>query len=263
MRTGTAVAIALFVLLGPISTSFAQTAPVPSSAAVVVVNGRIDDYERDALMRRFDQARAAGAKTVIVEIDTYGGLVTSALDISRYIKRQTDLHTIAFVRDKAISAGAMIAFACDEIVMQPASVMGDCAPISYRLDGTLESLAPAERAKAESPVLADFRDSALRNHHDLLLADAMVTVGREVRFVQSTTGEKRLVNAADFKTLSDGGWKPVPNVADPVNASDKLLTIYSRDADAIGLSVGEFGSPAALAQARALNVVSTFEPGVG
>jgi ClpP class serine protease len=47
--------------------------------------------------------RAAGAKTVVVEIDTYGGLVTSALEMSRFIKRQNaeGIHTIAFVRDKA------------------------------------------------------------------------------------------------------------------------------------------------------------------
>ena len=96
-------------------------------------------------------------------IDTYGGIVTSGLDISRFIKQQTDVHTIAFVHNKAISAGAMIAMACDEIVMEPSAVIGDCAPIMLRTDGSLDPMPDTERAKMESPVLADFRDSAQRN----------------------------------------------------------------------------------------------------
>src|SRR4051794_32554000 len=91
-----------------------STAPTSSSkAAVVVLEGPIDEYNRDMLMRRFSDARAVGAKVVILQIDTYGGMVTAGLDISQFIKQQNDLHTIAFVHRKAISAGAMIAMACD------------------------------------------------------------------------------------------------------------------------------------------------------
>src|SRR5689334_12764665 len=86
---------------------------------VITIDGQIDDYSKGALERRFEKARALNADTVILQIDTYGGLVTSALEMSRFIKRQNDLHVIAFVHDKAISAGAMIALACDELVMSP------------------------------------------------------------------------------------------------------------------------------------------------
>lgn len=231
----------------------------------MVVSGTIDDIERDSFMRRFSKARAAGAKTVIVEIDTYGGLVTSALEMSRYIKRQDHegIHTIAFVRDKAISAGAMIAFACDELVMQPSSVIGDCAPIMYRSDGGIDELPATERAKAESPVLADFLDSAQRNHHDPKLAEAMVVLGHEIRFVESPTGEKRIVTGDEFKTLSADGWKAINSVIDPINSSGKLLTIHSNTANAIGLSSAEFNSRDTLAEARNLKIIDTFEQGAG
>jgi hypothetical protein len=56
----------------------------------------------------------------------------------------------------------MLAFACDEIVMHASLGDGDCAPIMYRRDGGIDALPPTERAKAESPVLADFLDSAQR-----------------------------------------------------------------------------------------------------
>ena len=269
---GIAIALLAFVcspvVCSPVRadiSSVSSQADRDNHAAVVVVSGQIDDVERDAFMRRFAKARAAGAKTVIVEIDTYGGLVTSALEMSRYIKRQDaeGIHTIAFVRDKAISAGAMIAFACDEIVMQPASVIGDCAPIMYRSDGDIESLPPTERAKAESPVLADFLDSAQRNKHDPKLAEAMVVLGRAIHFVESPTGEKRIVSDEEFKSLTNDGWKSVGAVPNPINSSDKLLTIYSNVANAIGLANGEFASREALAQARGLTIDNTFEQSAG
>src|SRR3954464_1452501 len=114
---GVPLSMTVWVLLVLSSTAFAQThpttQPTPHKAAVVVLEGPIDDYSRDMLFKRFADARAVGADTIILRIDTYGGLVTAGLDISRFIKAQSDLHTIAFVHGKAISAGAMIAMACD------------------------------------------------------------------------------------------------------------------------------------------------------
>ena len=147
--------------------------------------------------------------------------------------------------------------------MQPASVIGDCAPIMYRSDGEVDGLAATERAKAESPVLADFLDSAQRNNHDPKLAEAMVVLGHAIHFLESPTGEKRVVNGDEFKTLTADGWKAVGSVPDPVNASDKLLTIHSSAAKAIGLSSDEIASREELAKARNLNIVDTFEAGMG
>src|SRR3954470_23379343 len=65
----------------------AEAGPAEKSAtAVIVLKGQIDDFNRDELFKRFASARAAGAKTVVLRIDTYGGLVTAGLDISRFIK---------------------------------------------------------------------------------------------------------------------------------------------------------------------------------
>src|SRR4051794_34463372 len=48
----------------------AAAAASPQPAAVVQLFGEIDDYSRDALFRRFAAARAAGAKTIILEENT-------------------------------------------------------------------------------------------------------------------------------------------------------------------------------------------------
>ena len=103
-----------------------QTAPAglqapasPARAAVIALSGPVDEQMRRSLDRHLRDARATGTTTIILSIDTYGGLVTSGLEISALLKRQTALHTIAFIDEKALSAGAMIALACDEIVMAP------------------------------------------------------------------------------------------------------------------------------------------------
>ncbi len=253
------------------SAASAQTQPAtapaspstPHKAAVVVLQGEIDDYNRDQLMKRFADARAIGADTVILRIDTYGGMVTAGLDISRFIKSQTDLHTIAFVHGKAISAGAMIAMSCNEIVMEPIAVIGDCAPIMLRTDGSMQPMPDTERAKMESPVLADFRDSAQRNGYDPLIAEAMVRVDTVVHYIESTDGEKKFVDQADYDKLIADGWKPVEGVQDPVDGPKELLTVHSDLARKIGLAKDIQTSPQALAEARSYQILDTFAPSAG
>src|SRR5438552_3255049 len=107
------------------SNSSAQ--PVP--AAIVELRGVIDDFSRDSLFKRFDQATAAGAKVIILKLNTPGGLASAGLDISRFLRSQSDVRTVAFVDGKALSAGIMVGLAADKLVMAPGSLIGDSAPI--------------------------------------------------------------------------------------------------------------------------------------
>ncbi|MEM6459848.1 MAG: hypothetical protein AAF710_10720, partial [Planctomycetota bacterium] len=114
------------------SSSTAPTRPrvssLPSGAnvAIIPVRGVIYDFTYESLQRRVDRAVNSGASVIVLEIDTYGGVVTAALDIAKYLKDPTrvPVPTVAWVNNKAYSAGIMIASACDEIVMAPASATG-------------------------------------------------------------------------------------------------------------------------------------------
>lgn len=248
----------------PATTKTASVSAVASPAAVVGLSGEIDDYNRDGFIRRFNHAKAAGAKTIIVDIDTWGGLVTAGLDISRFLKSQSDVHTIAYVNERAISAGAMIAMACDEIVMTDVATLGDCAPIVRSSDGSLEPLPTAERAKLQSPIAADFYESAQRNHHDPLLAEAMVVTEVVVYWVQdSTTGEKRFVSQAEYDKLTAAGWKDVPGVPKPVDTADKLLTVGTDLAVKLGLATGKASTAEQLAKERHYNIIASLHSGFG
>jgi membrane-bound serine protease (ClpP class) len=272
MRRGTSTLSLLAMLLGAtlfsLSARAADTPPPPSAptpAAVVRLEGKIDDYSRDTFIRRFNQAKTAGAKTIVVDLDTYGGLVTSGLDLSRFLKNQSDVHTVAYVGDKAISAGALIALACDEIVMAPSAQLGDCAPIALSSDGALQSLGDAERAKHESPILSEFRDSAFRRGYDPLLAEAMVSTRTVVRWVQGPAGQRRFVDQRTFDDLTKSGWTEVrePEVPTPVDSEATLLTVSGAAAAKLGLARGLAVNLGDLARDRQYNVISTYAPGGG
>jgi membrane-bound serine protease (ClpP class) len=267
-------AIAWVICLASTALLFAATdAAAPSSgpsggdaetkAVVIPISEEINDYTRDDLFRRFQRAKDMGAKTIILRIDTYGGLVTSGLDISRFLRDQVNVHTIAFVKTKAISAGALISVACDEIVMSPGSQIGDCAPIIFNTDNQLQPMPAAERAKAESPVLSDFLSSARRNGYDPLVAEAMVRVQAVVHVVTNDKGEKRYVDDAGYKDLLTKGWKPMAGVPDPVDGADTLLTVGPDIAQTLGLSKETVDSVDELAKSRHYSIIADLSPGIG
>src|SRR5690348_29351 len=90
----------------------AQNAEVQTTrrpAAVISLKGEIDNFSRDALVKRFQQAKAAGAKTIILKLDTAGGLVGASEDLGRFLRAQdpTETRTIAFVDRRALAAGVI------------------------------------------------------------------------------------------------------------------------------------------------------------
>lgn len=243
----------------------ADTPPAAAQpAAIVPLLGQIDDYSRDDLIRRFDKAKALGAKVIIVEIDSPGGLVTSSMEMSLFVKRQSDVHTIAFVKNRAISGAAMVAVACDEIWMAPETAIGDCAPIIFRSDGGLETLPAAERAKQESPIIGEFLDSARRNGYNPLVCEAMVNVQKSVYLLQNGKGDYKAVDEPEYKQLTaTGEWKPVPGYPNPLDGPTSLLTVHSSDAKMLGLSKGTVASPQALASERNYQIIADLTPGFG
>lgn len=247
----------------------APSSPAPADApalpaAIVSLDGGIDNYTQADLQRRIERAKAAGAKVVVIDIDSPGGLVTASLEISLYLKRQDGIRTIAFVRNKAYSGAAMVAMACNEIWMAPSSALGDCAPIIFNSSGGLETLPAAERAKQETPIIRDFEDSARRNGYSIVLARAMVDVRQSAYFIEDATGQRRVVDEAEYKKLTEaGGWKPVAGFNNPVDGPQSLLTVYPDEAVALGLAKGTATSAALVIDRHGYRLVADLTPGFG
>ncbi len=177
-----------------------EAIPGGANIAIIRIEGMIYGFTLQSLERRVQRAMKNNATLIVIELDTPGGVVTSALDIAKYIKGQINVPTVAWINDQAYSAGILIASACDRIVMSPASTTGDCAPIIPGQD-----LAPTERAKALSPILEEFRDNARNNGYAYAPFHAMCVLGVEVYLIEhKTTGKQMLVNQIDKQFMVDG-----------------------------------------------------------
>lgn len=226
--------------------------PSGTNIAVIPITGVIYDFTLVSLERRVEKAINNGATVIVIELDTPGGVATSALKISKYIKN-LPVPTVAWVHNEAYSAGIILAAACDEIVMSPASATGDCAPIVPGRD-----LAPTERAKFLSPILEEFRDSAQTNGYDYTMFHAMCVLGVEVYLVEKDdgSGERRLVNQVDYAVMVQGkSAKDMASLAPAVDAGplslDAILKQFVK-----GLSQGSVPTPSALTPEQAVGAVT-------
>ena len=167
--------------------------PPDRHAAILPIHDMIRGVMVESLQRRVDAARAQGAGVIIFELDTPGGLVSSAIQIADLIKGLDDVTTIAWVNTNAHSGGAMVAVACDEIVMARSARIGDSQVIMGGPGGV--TAVPEElQPKANTPVLAEFRASATLNGYSQVLSEAFVLPDREVWWLEHVeTGEREFV----------------------------------------------------------------------
>ncbi len=232
----------------PATAAEADTTPFdePVTAAIVPVEGMINDVTLRSMKLRIEKAHNQGAQIIVLRMDTYGGLVTSALDISDYLKN-LDLPTYTWVNPKAISAGALIALATDGIVMSPRSKIGDCAPIQAGPQGA-QPMGKTEREKIETIIREEFRDSAQRNGYNEILCEAMITLGPAIYLIQHKEDESKkiFVRSGDLgkyklKPPSEaderGGFlgllKSAPSewrIVEKVLEKDRLLTLSQDEA---------------------------------
>ena len=129
------------------------------------IEGDIDLGLAPYVKRIVDEANAAGAEAIIFRINTFGGRVDAATQIKDAIL-SSNVHTIAFIDKRAISAGSLIALSCKEIVMVPGASMGATTVVDQT--GTKQS------EKAQSYMRAEMRATAEANGRRPDIAEAMV-----------------------------------------------------------------------------------------
>lgn len=180
----------LSVILGTFilpSLFFIQSQGISSEEPFVVVvsaEEMVDDGMRVIIKRAIGEANK-GAVALILEIDTPGGLVDSAIDITNDLLT-TKCPTVAYIKGMgAISAGALISYACKHIVVAPGSNIGASAPI------VLGEAQPSDELneKTKSFLRSRYRSLAEVNGHNSLLAEAMVDKNVEVWAVKMPSGK--------------------------------------------------------------------------
>jgi len=151
----------------------------PRVVYVAPIEGIIDLGLAPYVQRVLDEAAAAGAAAVVLEINTFGGRVDAAVQI-RDALLNAKLPTVAFVNRRAISAGALISLAAQHLVMAPGATIGAAAPVHA---GDPAGGAQTVSEKTVSYVRKEFRATAESRKRPALIAEAMVDADVAIRGV--------------------------------------------------------------------------------
>jgi membrane-bound serine protease (ClpP class) len=154
--------VLFFVALALVGAFGAVRAADPPGGDVIVVpiEGTVDEGMAHLVQRAVDEANATHARALVLDVNTPGGLVSAAFEI-RDAMFSAQVPTLAYVSQRAYSAGALISLSASRIVMAPGSSIGAAEPIP-------------NDPKHVSALRAEFAATAARNHRSTELAAAMV-----------------------------------------------------------------------------------------
>ncbi len=208
MKTRISILFALLLLTSsahgqetsaPVTDRLLFEEPVAGPAFVIPVKGMIDGPLAAYIERALKDAADAGAGLVIFHVDTFGGLVDAADEIRKTILN-ADIPTVALIDKNAASAGALISYAADRIVMVPGASIGAATVVQ----GTSGEAAPDKY-------------QSYMHGRDPAIAEAMVDESIEIEGI-TVEGEVLTLSTSEAIEL---------RVADAEQASlDELLATY-------------------------------------
>ena len=163
------------VLVAP-TNAHAREVIQKGDVVVVPLRGEISPSQLMFLRRAEKLAESNAASAIIFEMNTYGGRVDAAEEITKVLNRAT-IPTYTFINTNAGSAGALIALATQHIYMAPVSAIGAAAPVLP----TGEDLPLTMREKTISYWSALIRSSAVKNGHNPDVGEAFMNKDKEVK----------------------------------------------------------------------------------
>lgn len=223
-RAPAALAVAVLALL-----AFA-TGAMAAAAYVIPVTGTVEHALYNFVKRGLDEATKAGADLVIIDINTFGGRVDSAIMISKML-RDDKRRIVAYVSENAWSAGALIAMSAKKIYMGKGSSIGSAEPKNME-DWTTDE-------KMISALRAEFRSVAGSMGYPENLAEGMVDKDVEIKDLKP---KGKLLNLTAEQAVTYKLAVSVVGSIDEILAKEKLPAGYTTQEESIGEKVARFVS---------------------
>ncbi|HUS57632.1 MAG TPA: NfeD family protein [Planctomycetota bacterium] len=219
----------------------AEGRPRPAKPLIYLVemHGEINRAMMAFIQRGIKDAKNDKADCVIFDIDTFGGRVDSAMEITTLIGSVDPALSVAYVTadpgatGAAWSAGALISFSCKKIYMAAGTSIGAAAPV-------LQTEAGMEMAseKVVSAVRGSVKALAEKNKYPTEIALAMVDSDIELWEVV-IDGKVRTVMAEEHEKLqAEANRMNEPIDSKLISAKGKLLTLTAEEAEKYGVSSG-------------------------
>ncbi len=172
-----------------------------------------------------DQIRDNDVNFVVLWIDSSGGSYIDSLRLAAFLSRQDParVRTVAFIPDHARGDAALIALACDQIVMRPDAVIGGDGADALRNEKDIELAVRSVRDAIKEDKLRSWSVPA-----------AMVDPQLKVyRYTQKATGLTAYFCEEEAAQQADpGSWIK----GDLVTSDNGLLRLDGRKAEQLGLA---------------------------
>ena len=214
MRSRTPLAW-LLLLLG---TTLALSGPNAEEGAAAEVwmvsfDGALGPATGDLIIRSIADAQAAGARAIIIQMDTPGGLDKAMRDVVKAIL-SADIVVITYVHPdgaRAASAGTYIAYASHIAAMSPATNIGSSTPVSIAPTPSIPSTQDGDQDK---PPPQDAMMKKVVNDAVAYLQGLAELRGRNIEWAEETVREGTNLRAsvALEKNIIDLIAKDVPTL---------------------------------------------------
>jgi len=198
---------------------------------IIPVRGVIDLGLSSFIKRSISEAKENNARIIILEIDTFGGRVDAAVEITDGLEKAKPISTVAFIDDQAWSAGALIALACERIVMSPGSSIGSAEPRAIGFAGKDE----ITDEKIVSAIRAKFKSLAEENNHPVNLALAMADKDFEIKQVR-IKDEIKILTTQEIEEIRPLYQEKEIQILKTISPKGKLLNLTASEAKEFGLA---------------------------
>ncbi|NLN41463.1 MAG: nodulation protein NfeD [Clostridiales bacterium] len=153
--------LSITIVIGIVSPVFEKSWSAGNETVYIIpVEGEITPAMATFFKKSIQDAESVKADAILIELSTFGGRVDATLTIKEAIEK-SEIPIIVYIKDRAVSAGALIAITAPRIIMAPGSHIGSAEPIPYS-------------AKAVAAIRGEFEAAAERNDRDKSIAAAMV-----------------------------------------------------------------------------------------
>lgn len=158
--------------------SFGQTSG--KKVVLVKLQEEIAPSASRLITKSLEVAEQQSADLILIEMDTYGGLLVDADSIRKNILDQ-EIPVYVFINKNAGSAGALISIACDKIYMAPGAtigsatvVSGDGAVLPDKYQSYMRSIMRSTAESHGKDTVIENGESVTRFKRDPRIAEAMV-----------------------------------------------------------------------------------------
>jgi len=244
-----AFAIAIAASFGSIGAA-QQAEPEPGvgnlkRAVIIEFHEAITPLSGAILKRRFEEAQAAGAEIIVLDIDSPGGYVSTTLELVDMLEQAKGVTSVAYIQREAISGAALLSLAANKIVIGKTALIGDAGMIMMGEDAAFRYVPEKERSYLAQRV----RTIAEKAGRPPSLAEAMVDKDLEVfKAVNKADGTVAYFSEREWKSMEDiDKWEK----GLPVREAGGSTFFTAKGSRAVELGVADFSidNPADLAAA--------------